>query len=188
MQHAFEQFRDEIDAYNDKRERLIKLSRDITIQSKKTIFHLHRFDANLVWPYDASANEKLVLEAHEQLNKVYALLHKCGEDEGLASDGAASPEMHRFEKCIGASLEELVEAASFLYFVEHGELMPLEHIQQKLSDGTRQHIFLSPLRYILGISDLTGELMRFAINSATTKNCDAVIRDVLEVQRTIYGA
>ncbi len=39
---AFGLFRDEIDDYNDRRERLIKTSRDVTSLSKKVIFLLHR--------------------------------------------------------------------------------------------------------------------------------------------------
>lgn len=38
----FAEFRDELNAHHDSRERLIKLSRDITALSKKLIFALHR--------------------------------------------------------------------------------------------------------------------------------------------------
>lgn len=39
---AFESFRDELDEHYDRREKLIKTSRDVTILSKKIIFSLHR--------------------------------------------------------------------------------------------------------------------------------------------------
>ncbi|CEL06601.1 Putative Translin-associated protein X [Aspergillus calidoustus] len=39
----FETFRDELDQHHDRRERLIKTSRDITALSKKIIFSLQRF-------------------------------------------------------------------------------------------------------------------------------------------------
>lgn len=39
---AFEIFRVAIDDANDRRERLVKISRDITIHSKRVIFLLHR--------------------------------------------------------------------------------------------------------------------------------------------------
>ena len=35
-------FQQELDARHDKYERLVKLSRDITVESKRTIFLLHR--------------------------------------------------------------------------------------------------------------------------------------------------
>jgi hypothetical protein len=39
---AFTGFRSELDEVNDRRERLMKISRDITVASKRVIFHLHR--------------------------------------------------------------------------------------------------------------------------------------------------
>ena len=39
---AFAAFRDELDEKHDRRERLVKASRDVTNQSKKVIFQLHR--------------------------------------------------------------------------------------------------------------------------------------------------
>lgn len=38
----FEQYQIELDAKHDKHERLIKKSRDLTIESKRIIFLLHR--------------------------------------------------------------------------------------------------------------------------------------------------
>lgn len=42
IQATFGAFRDELDEHYDRRERLIKISRDITNASKKIIFSLHR--------------------------------------------------------------------------------------------------------------------------------------------------
>ncbi|KAL0178657.1 hypothetical protein M9458_027551, partial [Cirrhinus mrigala] len=39
---AFKVFQQELDTKHDKYERLVKISRDITIESKRTIFLLHR--------------------------------------------------------------------------------------------------------------------------------------------------
>lgn len=39
---VFLAFQQELDARHDKYERLVKLSRDITVESKRTIFLLHR--------------------------------------------------------------------------------------------------------------------------------------------------
>ena len=38
-----------LDSRHDKREKLVKLSRDITIESKRIIFCLHRFDIDQPW-------------------------------------------------------------------------------------------------------------------------------------------
>lgn len=39
----FLKYRQLLDSRNDKYERLVKISRDLTIDSKRTIFHLHRY-------------------------------------------------------------------------------------------------------------------------------------------------
>ena len=41
-QELFSLYQKKLDARNDKFERLVKLSRDITIESKRLIFQLHR--------------------------------------------------------------------------------------------------------------------------------------------------
>lgn len=40
--HVFAVFQQELDTKHDKYERLVKISRDVTIESKRTIFLLHR--------------------------------------------------------------------------------------------------------------------------------------------------
>lgn len=44
--NMFDSFRETLDEQNDRYERLVKLSRDLTIQSKRIIFLLHRVVAN----------------------------------------------------------------------------------------------------------------------------------------------
>ncbi len=40
---AFREYQTELDSRHDKHERLVKLSRDVTIESKRIIFLLHRY-------------------------------------------------------------------------------------------------------------------------------------------------
>lgn len=163
----------------------------MTALSKKVIFHLHRFNADHGWPYNGTGNDKLLAEAHAKLDQVYGILRECGANEELQSvqgSDDASPEMQRYEPFIGPSLEELIEAASFLYFLEHASLMPNSVVQDRLRSNTGSPlVHVSPRRYVLGVSDLTGELMRLAINSVATRQCTAVIRDVIALQKDIYA-
>lgn len=140
---------------NDKRERLIKTSRDVTSLSKKLIFHLHRFSVAAGWPVAArdTKNAKLFDDAHAKLQDIYAILRTCAETEQLQSETrVSSPTMLRFERFIGASLEEMVrprtltqiEAATFLYFLEHDALMPLDAIQAPLRSDAHSLVGLSP--------------------------------------------
>jgi predicted translin family RNA/ssDNA-binding protein len=47
LNSIFTQFRDKLDAHYDRRERLIKISRDITSLSKKMIFSLQRIQGDV---------------------------------------------------------------------------------------------------------------------------------------------
>ncbi|AXA49179.1 translin family protein [Malassezia restricta] len=187
LRGSFERFRDEIDSHNDKRERLIKASRDITALSKKLIFHLHRFSLERG---DAATSSQAALlgEAHTKLQGIYAQLSQLAQEEGLVSDhDRPSVAMLRYERYVGDSIEEMVEAASFLHFLEHRTILPYEQMQRHFCapDG-RIVVHISPLRYILGLCDLNGELMRFAIDASASPDPMRIIHQVLHVQRTIY--
>ena len=187
LRGSFERFRDEIDSHNDKRERLIKASRDITALSKKLIFHLHRFSLERG---DAATSSQAALlgEAHTKLQGIYAQLSQLAQEEGLVSDhDRPSVAMLRYERYVGDSIEEMVEAASFLHFLEHRTILPYEQVQRhfRAPDG-RIMVHISPLRYILGLCDLNGELMRFAIDASASPDPMRIIHQVLHAQRTIY--
>lgn len=121
---AFEAFRDEIDAFNDRRERLIKASRDVTALSKKIIFHLHRFSFKHTWPTrgadgtlaQSPENAQLLSAAHEKLCEVLDLLRAVADAEELTSASRApGATMQRYERFIGGSLEEMVRTLHIDY-------------------------------------------------------------------------
>ncbi|SHO77598.1 Uncharacterized protein MSYG_1940 [Malassezia sympodialis ATCC 42132] len=178
---TFTTYRDEIDAFHDRRERLIKTSRDVTALSKKLIFHLHR--------YACTDAPDAYASAHTKLQEISLLLHRCGKDEELAvPNGAPHDTMNRFERFLGPSLEEWIEAASFLHFLEQDALISYEDVQALLVVDGLQCVYVTPMRYLLGLSDLTGELMRYAINAIASHNPLAKIERVLQMQYTIYSA
>lgn len=47
-------------------------------------------------------------------------------------------------------------------------------------------VYVTPMRYLLGLSDLTGELMRFAINAVASIAPLQIMEHVLTMQRTIF--
>jgi predicted translin family RNA/ssDNA-binding protein len=61
---------------HDRRERLIKISRDITIGSKRLIFHCHR----LALAYDLKEMDLLSKEAHAKKEDLIKLLHKLSTE------------------------------------------------------------------------------------------------------------
>lgn len=74
-----------------------------------------------------------------------------------------------------ASLEEYTEAKAFLHFLERGTLITSKELKVVEAE-----------EYLLGLCDLTGELMRYAIMQATKRNKRAVenARDMIDA---IYG-
>lgn len=221
---AFSAFRDEIDEHNDRRERLIKSSRDVTSLSKKVIFLLHRFDVKDFGSANPSGkSRKLFSEAETKLEEIVTLLRQTAEAEGLGSLAVpgqlpdASTRIlrsQRYGRNIGGGLEEFIEAISFYHYLRTSQLITLQQIQDRfraelvheshfyndqsqaedptavqppsLSDNSSSVVLHVPThRYLLGLSDLTGELMRFATNAVGQGDSGKVVRQVLTITRQI---
>ncbi|PWN50540.1 Translin [Violaceomyces palustris] len=242
IKNVFQGFRDELDEHNDRRERLIKTSRDVTSLSKKLIFHLHRYDvrhhdpeSNLeidppeqgdqgkegekeVSAKSKNPNVKLLREARVKLEEVVGLLRSAAEKEGFSSLGTdkigegveqeqgACAEIplnalraQRYERAIGPGMEEFIEALSFYHYLRYGNLVSLQEVQARFrlkpfaeggSDalGGQEGAILLPIptsRYLLGLSDLTGELMRFATNAVGQGDTGKIVNPVLSLLRDI---
>ncbi|KAF4605489.1 hypothetical protein EYR40_004273 [Pleurotus pulmonarius] len=155
---AFNAFREELDAHHDRRERLIKASRDITNLSKKTIFLLHRLALESLADADNARQTSAAAKGYANLREVQSLY--AGLRNELVGD-----RFWRYHQQVSPGLQEYIEALSFTYFLEHRSLIPFEAVQRSLSD--EDHVPYLPLTtsdYLLGLSDLTGELMRLAIS------------------------
>ncbi|KIM48372.1 hypothetical protein M413DRAFT_418938 [Hebeloma cylindrosporum] len=166
----FDNFRAEIDDHNDRRERLIKASRDITNLAKKTIFLLHRLvqEADGRELDDLTAGKKASQQAYPKLREIQDLYAKLQPE--LQGD-----RFWRYQRQVSPGLQEYIEALSFAHYLEHGSLITFEEVQRTLMDSQGVEVCLRqvcsalyfPLTvsdYLLGLSDLTGELMRFAIS------------------------
>ena len=187
---AFLSYKEELDAKHDKYERLVKLSRDTTVLSKRLIFFLHRASG-------CQDRGPALKEAEAKMREVSELLQRTakelrGEDPYLQRS-AYSP-----------GLQEFIEALSYYTFLRDTELVSLQEVQQWLSfsGGTMEEVVeeeeegeggkgkvmgcekmeeevevrergggevvfvpLSELNYVLGVADLTGELMRMCITA-----------------------
>lgn len=86
------------------------------------------------------------------------------------------------------SLVPQIEAISFLHFLEHTLLISLEQVQAFfIEDG--KIIFPIPIsRYLLGLSDLTGELMRFATNAVGSGGASDIVLIVLNLIRDLRSS
>lgn len=70
----------------------------------------------------------------------------------------------RYQRQISGGIQEFMEAVSFEHYLKHQRLITLEEASKLLPAG----VTLTGDDYVLGIFDLVGELMRFAITTMAT--------------------
>ncbi|KAI9807824.1 MAG: hypothetical protein M1825_005129 [Sarcosagium campestre] len=145
----FTAFRDALDEHQDRRERIIKASRDITAQSKKMIFSLQRA-TQLKQPLPSD----IASECADRSKSIAKLFTSLKPD----LDGAHAS---RYARQISGGMQEFIEAVAFRHYIEHQTLITPAQATALLPDG----IPLTDSDYLLGIFDLVGEMMRFAITN-----------------------
>ncbi|RDW87477.1 hypothetical protein BP5796_03171 [Coleophoma crateriformis] len=148
----FEAFRDELDEHHDRRERIIKASRDITAASKKIIFSLQRVRA-----LKTDIPPKILSETTDRM----ALMQK--QFLTIAPD-LVGINAWRYQRQISGGIQEYMEAVSFQHYLQKQSLITLEEASSSIAGG----VTLTGDDYVLGIFDLVGELMRFAITTMAT--------------------
>ncbi|TVY31271.1 Translin-associated protein X [Lachnellula subtilissima] len=174
----FEAFRDELDEHHDRRERIIKASRDITAASKKmqvppspkhskfsnqpTDFIQYIFSPKTVWKnrvrtLKSDIPPKIASETAER----YAAMQK--QFSAIAPD-LTGINAWRYQRQISGGIQEYMEAVSFEHYLKHQRLITISEAAGTLQGG----IELTGDDYVLGLFDLVGELMRFAITSMAT--------------------
>jgi translin len=143
---VFAKIKKEIARYEEKRESLIRESRDIIRLSKQIIYALQRNDVKKAG--SLSKNIKLKVKK-------------------LPSDDYSTG-MKR------VALQEYVEAMALLGFVKSGKI------------PTPKALGVGNDEYLAGIADLTGELVRMAVNRAINKKNDEVF-SIKELVDAVYG-
>jgi len=200
--NMFGQISKVLDARHDKRERIVKLSRDITIESKRIIFCLHRIKTD--------EDRKPVLdEAGIRLKQMKQQLWKSVAFELQKEDH------YQFVRAYSAGLQEWVEALSFYHYLVHDKLITFTEVGDELvfdigaSDNriskddadieetsvteevkmNQTRVTVPQSEYILGLADLTGELMRNAINSLGSGNMGVcfTLLDILQSMADGFG-
>ncbi|CAN8100842.1 unnamed protein product [Discula destructiva] len=178
---VFEKFRDELDEHHDRRERIVKASRDITALSKKIIFSLQR--VRTIQPDLPPNIEKEIQSRLTEISKLLASI--APEVQGI--------NRHRYARNMSC-IEELIEALTFAHYLRTQSLMGYSHSVDTVAALTsHQHhhvsdaaamdvevdvnageagdahppaVHVTEQDYLMGIFDLSGEMMRFATTSA----------------------
>ncbi|EEP77530.1 conserved hypothetical protein [Uncinocarpus reesii 1704] len=146
VESLFSYFRSELDEHHDRRERVIKASRDITALSKKMVRSLN-----------TTVPRSIAKENTDRFAQIRNLFNSITPDvSGLNS--------WRYQYQITWGVQEYIEALSFQYYIEKKQLIPLEEVRNSLPP----EIYVTETDYVLGLFDLTGELMRFAITAMST--------------------
>ncbi|KAL8645757.1 MAG: hypothetical protein Q9226_007155 [Calogaya cf. arnoldii] len=142
----FEEFRNELDEHQERRERIIKASRDITALSKKIVRQLQQ-----------SVPPPIAKEINIRYNSIKDLFTTVAPDlQGINA--------WRYQKQISGGSQEFVEAISFQHYLETQKLINHAEAQALIPAGVE----LTADDYVLGLFDLTGELMRFGITNIAT--------------------
>ncbi|KAI9715254.1 MAG: hypothetical protein M1812_006065 [Candelaria pacifica] len=148
----FEDFRNELDEHHDRRERVIKASRDITALSKKIIFALQR-----VRHLPSSLPSSVTSETSKHQSTIKTLFTSLTTDlQGIHS--------WRYQRQISPGIQEYMEAVSFAHYLQTQTLITHPSAARSIPGD----IQLTEDDYILGLFDLVGELMRFAITAMAT--------------------
>lgn len=177
MKDSFTKYAEYLNQFNDKRERVVKASRDITINSKKVIFQVHRIGKN---------NKDEVLEkAEKDLSAV--------RDQQIARlvNELQGTDFWKLRRAYSPGIQEFVEAATLCKFCTTGNLLNLEELNAMLlplSDPSFEPLQINILDYVLGLADLTGELMRLAIgriSDGELEYAQKICRFVREIYREL---
>ncbi|TVY19500.1 Translin-associated protein X [Lachnellula arida] len=154
----FEAFRDELDEHHDRRERIIKASRDITAASKKMHYIFPpKSVTNRVRTLKSDIPAKIASETAER----YTAMQK--QFSAIAPD-LTGINAWRYQRQISGGIQEYMEAVSFEHYLRHQALITISEAAGTLQGG----IELTGDDYVLGLFDLVGELMRFAITTMAT--------------------
>ncbi|GFN98958.1 translin-associated protein x [Plakobranchus ocellatus] len=117
---AFRIFQRELDSRNDRNERIVKLSRDITIESKRIIFLLQRCAGS-------EEKEDVLSEAAGKFKELYRTKFY---PLALELDGQ---DPYQYLRAYSAGLQEYIEAVTFYHYLLDDNLMRLNKIQADLT-------------------------------------------------------
>lgn len=191
---SFRQYSVELCDKHDRYERIIKLSRDITIESKRLIFLLHTVD-------DRKPNHEKILD--EARTRLAAL---CTNNFAAIAKELQNLDPYQYARAYSPGLQEFVEAWTYYDYLSRNGINDWNDLQQKLTydvaeeqssnmepiaideptietaepaekkqQGVVKSILclVQPVEFMLGLADLSGEVMRKCVNSLGSGDIDA---------------
>lgn len=161
---AFESLSARLDNRNNRFERLVKMSRDITVESKRIIYQLQRAAGR------ADGLDKTLSDAE---TRFFAL--RRGSFRNIAEELSSSSEsIDYYRRSFSPGVQEFIEAYAFHRYLSVGRIASPKEVREFLvgsvdpesaSAETRRRL-VGIEDYVLGVLDVGGELMRFAVTEA----------------------
>lgn len=179
IEQQFRLYADELKSKQDDYERIYKNNRDITIESKRIICLLHTANGK-----NTVADKALLRQAH---NRLHTVIRTHFREIATLIDGQ---DPYRYIRAYKCGIQEFIEALVLFTIMECSAVEPIpdwDAIQSLLTfdsttgDDQQQQInpdnrllscHIPPLDYILGVADVSGELLRRSINSLSFGNFD----------------
>uniref|UniRef100_A0A2M4ARS9 Putative translin associated factor x n=1 Tax=Anopheles triannulatus TaxID=58253 RepID=A0A2M4ARS9_9DIPT len=205
---SFRGYARELDAKHDRHERIVKCSRDITIESKRIIFLLHTIDPR------KNNDAKVCEEAKQRLENLFRNQFFVIAKELRGQDA------YQYARAYTHGMQEFIEAYSFYEYSSGQDISHWHAVQEKLrykhdatppvkqestnepndsntapviessdgqpetespsatttdnNQGTLESVcLLQPLDFVLGLGDLSGEIMRKCINGLGSGQVDS---------------
>ncbi|XP_050036491.1 translin-associated protein X-like [Dermacentor andersoni] len=175
----FRTFQAELDDRYDRSERLARLGRDVTTESRRIVTLLNRAASN-------DKRDEVLVEAHRRLCEL--------NDSALRDMGAdlKGQDYYMYLRSITVGLQEYVRAVSFFHYLKDGRLVTLDEINKALvfemqaeepesdmaarseptasPDGspegnTHFSLEIAPMEYLYGVADMAGELRRISVGA-----------------------
>ncbi|KAK4788076.1 hypothetical protein SAY86_019395 [Trapa natans] len=177
LKDAFGKYADFLNNLNEKRERIVKASRDITINSKKVIFQVHRINKYNKDEVLEKAEKDLSAVTNQYVSRLVKELQGC--------------DFWKLRRAYSPGVQEYVEAATLCKFCKSGTLLNLDEMNATLlplSDPSEEPLQINILDYLLGLADLTGELMRLAIgriSDGEIEYAEKICKFVREIHREL---
>ncbi|XP_077299717.1 translin associated factor X [Arctopsyche grandis] len=176
---AFKLYAAELTARHDRHERLVRISRDVTTESKRSIFHLHSLKPEDYEVGIPTVEKRLKVLADIPLKKAASEL-QTGTMLNIPIVRVLTP-----------AVEEMAEAFCFLHYLKTSsttemptwnDLQNMLTYNEKEDSETSPSLIIRPLDFMLGVLDYTGELMRMCINKSSSSDTEIcfTIRTVMQ--------
>ncbi|KAI5719660.1 hypothetical protein M8J76_013050 [Diaphorina citri] len=167
------------------RRRKDQSSTNVNIGGKKNLI-----DENspVVHEFRKSDTQKVLEEAESRLNILMQTHFKSIKAELVGED------LYQYIRAFSAGLQEFIEAYTFLHYLKANHLIGWDHVEQKMEElcgpeaEESQVKLLTPTEFVLGVGDLSGELMRYAIGSVAAGSDSTDCINATNTVRDLYVA